>query len=244
MTPAAFALALVIGALMGLLGGGGSIVAVPALTMILGLPAKDAVVASLLVVGIAAAAGAVSAWWRGLVPLATAGVVGASAMIGAAAGGMAGARLTDQAQFTILALVMLLAALVMWVRTDVPARAPTTMNVPLLGATGVCVGAVTGLVGVGGGFLMVPALVVAAGLTMAQAGGVSLFVMALSTAAALPGYVAHTHPQWSFVAPLAGTSVIAVLVVGPLAPRLPQRLLQRAFAVTLVILATYLLLRS
>lgn len=244
MTPAAFALALVIGALMGLLGGGGSIVAVPALTLILGLPTKDAVVASLLVVGISAAAGAVSAWWRGLVPLATAGVVGGSAMVGALAGGLAGARLSDDTQFTILALVMLLAALVMWLRPEGPSRAPTALDVPMLGVTGVCVGAVTGLVGVGGGFLMVPALVVAAGLTMAQAGGVSLFVMALSTAAALPGYVAHTHPQWSFVAPLAGTSVIAVLVVGPLAPRLPQRLLQRAFAVTLVILAFYLLLRS
>lgn len=244
MTPAAFALALLIGALMGLLGGGGSIVAVPVLTFVLGLSAKDAVVASLMVVGIAAVAGAISAWARGLLPLPTALVVGGSAMAGAIAGGMVGARLTDDAQFTILAIVMLLAAGVMWLRPFAASTRSQAFDVPLLGATGVCVGALTGLVGVGGGFLMVPALVIAGGLPMPQAAGVSLFVMAMSTAAALPGYAAHSHLQWNFVAPFAATTGAAVLAVGPLAPRLPQRVLQQAFAVTLVILATYLLLRA
>jgi len=244
MTLVAVAVALAIGSLMGLLGGGGSIVAVPAFTMMLGMSAKDAVVASLMVVGIAAATGAVSAWLRGVLPLASASVVGGSAMIGATIGGIAGAQLADHVQFTILALVMLLAALIMWLSPAGANRECASAALPMLGATGIGVGALTGLVGVGGGFLMVPALVIAAGFPMTQAAGMSLFVIALSAAAALPVYAAHAHVQWSVVVPLAATSGMAVIAAGPIAPRLPQRLLQQAFAVFLVILATYLLLRS
>lgn len=244
MTPAAFAVALVMGALMGLLGGGGSIVAVPALTLLLGLPAKDAVVTSLLVVGIAAVAGAISAWLRGLLPVAIAFVVGGSAMVGALGGGMVGAQLPDHAQLMILAIVMVVAAVVLWMHPSVADVAPRSPNLAVLGGTGVGIGALTGLVGVGGGFLMVPAMVLAGGLPMSEAAGVSLFVIALSAASALPAYAAHAHLQWHFVGPFALTTSAVVLAAGPLAARLPQRLLQQAFAVTLVILSTYLLLRG
>lgn len=243
MTLAAFAVALVMGALMGLLGGGGSIVAVPALTLLLGLPAKDAVVTSLLVVGIAAVAGSISAWLRGLLPLAIAFVVGGSAMAGALGGGMIGAQLPDRTQLIILAIVMLAAAVVLWTRPSMAAAAPRSPNLAVLGGTGIGVGALTGLVGVGGGFLMVPAMCLAGGLPMTQAAGVSLFVIALSAAAALPAYAAQAHPEWQFIAPFALTTSAVVLAAGPLAARLPQRILQKAFAVTLVILGTYLLIR-
>lgn len=243
-TPTALGIALLIGALMGLLGGGGSIVAVPALTMLLGLEPKDAVVASLLVVGLAAVAGALSAWLRGVLPPAISAVVGLSAIVGASAGGVAGARLPDRVQLTILAIVMLLAAVVMWLRPSAPVTTRRSPDVRVLSVTGLCLGVLTGVAGVGGGFLAVPALVIAARLPMDQAGGVSLFVIALSAAAALPGYASHGHLSWSVMAPFAATTVAAVLAAGPLASRLPQRLLQQTFAITLVILGSYLLLRT
>lgn len=98
MTLEAIVLAIVIGAVMGLLGGGGSILAVPAFTFLLGLPPKEAVATSLAVVGLAAAAGAVRGLIRGVVPAPLALTVGGSAIVGSFGGSLAGSRLSDHAQ--------------------------------------------------------------------------------------------------------------------------------------------------
>ena len=242
MTLPALALALVIGIGMGLLGGGGSIVAVPALTFAFGMAPKDAVLSSLVIVGLAAAAGAASGLARRVLRLRTAFLVAGPAIAGAAIGGAIGARLDDRAQLMILAATMLAAAVVMaWPPRREPADGPPATLI--LAITGACAGTLTGIVGVGGGFLLVPALVIFARLPMTEASATSLFVITLSAISAIPHYLGRTSLQWSFIAPVAALAAGGTIAGGMIAPRLPQRILQQAFAVTLVILGSYVLLR-
>jgi uncharacterized membrane protein YfcA len=243
MTPTAVALALAIGFGMGLLGGGGSIVAVPALTFLLHFPPKDAIATSLVVVGFAAVAGVAGSLVRGVLPVMVAITVGLSATVGAFAGSAAGARLPDHVQLSLLAVVMLAAAIAMW-RPRPIARHASDRPVPMLVAIGLGVGALTGLVGVGGGFLIVPALVLGAGLPLPKAAAASLFVIALSALSALPNYTGRTVLSWAFIAPFALVAGAAAISGGLVAHRLPQRRLQRAFALTLVILASYVLIKA
>lgn len=243
MTVTAAGLALLIGLAMGLLGGGGSIVAVPALTFLLHFPQKDAVVISLVIVGSAAGAGAASALIRGVLPLTVAMIVGLSATVGAFAGGPAGARLPDHLQLTLLAVLMFVAAIAMWRRPVIHAAPASQPRVPVLILLGVATGIVTGLVGVGGGFLIVPALVIGARLPIRRAVGASLFVITLAAFASIPGYAGRVTLDWSFIAPFAVIAAIGALAGGAAAQYLPQRRLQQGFAAALVVLGTYVLTR-
>ena len=236
MTITAIALALAIGAVMGLLGAGGSILAVPALTFLLGVPAKDAVAMALMVVGVCAAIGAAGHWFRGTLPLKSALVMGLASSAGAFAGGAIGARLPDAVQLRLLAAVMFAAAFLMW-------RVPAMTRVPLA-ALGIGVGLLTGIVGVGGGFMMVPALTIGAGLPIKKAAAASLFVMMLSAAAALPNYIGQLSLQWRFLAPFIAIAATATLAGGAVAERLPQQRLRHAFAFGLVLLASYVLIET
>lgn len=243
MTLTALALAIGIGFAMGLLGGGGSIVAVPVLTFLLDFSPKDAVATSLAVVGFAAAVGAAGSYVRGVLPMRIAITVAIAATVGAAAGGAAGARLADETQLIILAIVMLAAAAAM-LRPPPLAPPDAARRVPFLMALGLAIGVLTGLVGVGGGFLIVPALVVGAGLPMPKAAAASLFVIMLSAMSALPSYLGRTSLSWSFIVPFAIAAGAAVVVGSIVAQRLPQRLLQQAFAAALVVLASYVLIQA
>ncbi|MGH9221589.1 MAG: sulfite exporter TauE/SafE family protein [Vicinamibacterales bacterium] len=243
MTITAAALALAIGTTIGLLGGGGSLVAVPAFTFLLQLPPKDAVVTSLAVVGVASAAGAVSGFIRGAIPVAVALIVGMSAAAGALAGGVAGARLSDQTQMAILGMVMLIAALALWRQPRVARAEHASASRSALAVIGVSVGVLTGLVGVGGGFLIVPALVVGAGLPIREAAASSLFVIALAAFAGLVGYAGETAIAWPFILPIAAVAAAGTIAGGLVAWRLPQRRLQQAFALSLVALASFVFTR-
>ena len=243
MTVTAAALALAIGVGMGMLGGGGSIVAVPVFTFLLDFPPKDAIVTSLAVVGLAAAAGAIGAFARKAVPVSVALTVGAAATAGAYVGALGGARLDDRTQLGILGSVMFVAAFALWQRprSDTPHGARVTT--PILALLGVTTGSLTGLVGVGGGFLMVPALVLGAGLPMQQAAGASLFVIALAAFSGLTGYIGRAHVAWSFVLPFGAIAAAGTLAGARIAARLPHHVLRRAFAIALVIIGTYVFAR-
>jgi uncharacterized membrane protein YfcA len=242
ITLTTIALALGIGGALGLLGGGGSIIAVPALTFALHLSTKDAIATSLAVVGFVAAAGAISAFVRGVLPAAAAMRVGLPATLGAYGGGVIGAQLPDRIQLSILAAVMLAAALVLWRRPAPAASASGDVRPYLLMSIGLGVGVLTGLVGVGGGFLMVPALVVAARLPMPKAAAASLFAIALAAVSAAPRYMGDATLAWRFIVPFALIAAAGAMAGGMVAPRLPQQRLQQAFAVTLVILGSYVLI--
>jgi uncharacterized membrane protein YfcA len=244
VTPTTIALALAIGLAMGLLGGGGSILAVPVLTFLLHFPPKDAVATSLAVIGLTAAAGAAGSFVRGVLPFTVALTVGLSATIGAYAGGIAGAQLPDRVQLSLLTVLMLIAAVVLWRRPTIERPPVARERRAVLALIGVVTGILTGLVGVGGGFLLVPALVIGAGLTMQKAAAASLFAIALAAGAALPGYLATLSLSWAFILPFAAMASIAAVMGGVAAQYLPQRRLQQAFAYALVVLASYVLIRS
>jgi hypothetical protein len=243
VTFTAVALALGIGLAMGILGGGGSIIAVPAFTFLLHLPPKDAIVTSLAVVGLAASVGAIGGFVRGVVPIAVALTVGLSATLGAYAGAMAGARISDHVQLAILAGVMFVAAIALWREQGGTVTRASHASKGLLAVLGLSIGVLTGLVGVGGGFLIVPALAIGAGLPMQQAAAASLFVIALAAFSGLAGYLSHTTPAWGFIVPFAAIAAAGTLAGATIALRLPQRRLQQAFAVSLAVLGTYVLVQ-
>ena len=248
MTLTAVALALAVGAAMGLFGGGGSLLLVPALTSVMGFETKQAVATSLTVVGISAAVGAVAARAKGTLPIRPAVIIGTTTMVGAFGGAFVCARLDDAVQLNVFGVVALAAAvMVAWQstwRSDAHARDGVARPAALMAAAGIGVGVVTGLVGVGGGFLIVPALVMAAGLEMREAASVSLFVMVLATASALAGYAGRVPLSWAFVLPFAAVASIGTIGGGFVGDSMPQRLLQQIFAGALVVVAAFVLMRG
>ena len=244
MTPLALILAIAIGFVLGLLGAGGSILAVPALTILLHFTPKEAVVISLSMVAVAAFAGAVGAFVRGTLPLATGLTVGIAATAGAVGGGFAGADLAAATQLRMLGIVMLVAAALMLRRPVIPTAPTERRPLAVMLLLGFPLGMLTGLIGVGGGFLIVPALVILAGLPMLEAAGASLVVITMAAASGLIGYLGNTPLALSFIIPFALLAAAGTLAGGAIAHRLPQRRLQQVFAATLVVLGSYVLISS
>lgn len=241
-----FALAAAIGVALGLLGGGGSILVVPALTYLMGFDTKTAVVTSLAVVGLAAAAGAAWSFARGKLAVLPALIIGSTMMVGAYGGALIGARLADRTQMVILAAVMLGAAIIMIYRSmaDEGATPAVAAHPAALGLLGVGLGVITGLVGVGGGFLIVPALVIVGGLPMRAASSASLLAITMGALAGLAGYSGRVHLEWGFVFAFAAVAAAGTIAGGLLADRLPQRRLQQIFAAALVAIAVFILTRG
>lgn len=246
MTPVAWLAASLIGLSLGLLGGGGSILTVPVFAFLLGYEPRQAIAMSLPVVGCAAAAGAVSALARRALPVGPAVVMGPATMAGSYAGAWVASFLDGRTQLLLLAVIMLSAAAAMWQRSRGVAEMPTAAHPHpvLVMVVGLAVGALTGLVGIGGGFLIVPALVLVGGLPMRQATSASLLVIALSAAAGLAGYLGRVTIDWPVVGVFAAVAAVGAVTGGFLGGRIPARRLQQGFAVLLVVLAAYMLGRS
>jgi len=227
----ALVLALGIGLTLGLLGGGGSILAVPALVYAVGLDPKPAIATSLLVVAITSAAALVPHARAGHVRWRTGGVFGAAGMAGAFAGGRLARHLPGDLLLLLFAAMMAATALALW-RGRPDAAAPTAPRVRT-GATlveGFFVGLATGLVGAGGGFLVVPALVLLGGLPMASAVGTSLLVIALKSAAGFAGYAAHVAVDGSLALSFSAAAVVGSIAGARLVPRIHPDRLRRGFA--------------
>ena len=245
MDPLALALAAVIGLTLGLLGGGGSILTVPVFVYVLGVAEKPAIAMSLAVVGATSAVGAVGHWRSGNVNARVAAIFGAVAMLGTYLGARLAVFFSGAAQLALFAVVMLAAAAFMLRRGAAPAEAERAqappMALPLIVLEGLAVGVLTGLVGVGGGFLIVPALVVLGRLPMRQAIGTSLVVIALKSFAGFAGYLGHVDVRWGFMAAFTAVASLGILGGTALCRHVPQRALQRAFAVFLLVMGTAIL---
>jgi uncharacterized membrane protein YfcA len=248
MTLLGLAFAGVIGLALGLLGGGGSILTVPVLVYVLGVAAKPAIAMSLPVVGLASLVGAAAHWRLGNVRLATAALFGILAMGGAFAGAKLSVFLSGAAQLVLLAVVMLAAAVgMLWTRRD-HGRETSKETPParwsLLAPVAVAVGVLTGLVGVGGGFLIVPALVLLARVPMRQAVGTSLLVIALNSAAGFGGYIGTIDIDWAFLARFTAVTIAGAVVGSAMASRVPVTALRRAFAVFLLVVGGVVLYKN
>jgi uncharacterized membrane protein YfcA len=242
--------AALIGLSLGLLGGGGSILTVPVFVYLLGFEAKEAIAASLAVVGITSLFGSAGHWRAGNVNLRVAAVFGAVAMTGSYLGARLAVFFSGAAQLTLFAGVMLLAAYFMLRPREVhPADGGAEAGVremPLLliGAAGIAVGVLTGLVGVGGGFLVVPALVLLGRLPMKEAVGTSLLVIAMNSAAGFAGYRGQVGVRWEFLALFTAVAIAGILLGTHLVRRVPQHALRRAFGVFLLVMGGFVLYQN
>ena len=243
------ALGALVGLALGLLGGGGSILTVPIFVYVLGFGAKEAIAMSLAVVGAVSLFGAAGHWRAGNVDLRVALVFGAVAMAGTYLGARLAVFFSGAAQLILFAMVMLLAAWFMFHPRKVDARGPAPaglgqMPLALIVAEGLAVGVLTGLVGVGGGFLIVPALVLLGKVPMKQAVGTSLLVIAMKSAAGFLGYLGQVQVAWGLMAVFTAVAVGGILLGTYLVRFVPQAALQRAFAVFLVVMGTFILYQN
>lgn len=241
-------LALLVGVSLGLLGGGGSILTVPIFVYVMGIEPKPAIAMSLGVVGLVSLLGVRSHWTAGRVDLRIAAVFGPIAMVGTYAGARLSVFLTGAAQLALFAGVMLLAAIFMF--RDRPEsrerhdEAPSPSRWLLIGVEGLAVGILTGLVGVGGGFLIVPALVLLAHVPMKQAVGTSLLVIAMKSAAGFVGYLGTPGIDLSFMISFSAAAGVGIIGGSRLVGFIPQRVLRRSFAGFLLVMGILILQQS
>lgn len=239
--------ALVIGVALGMLGGGGSILTVPVFTYVAGLDPKVAIASSLPMIAIISAFGAFGHWRAGHVQLRTAGIFGAFTMVGGFSGARASQWMSAGTQMLLFAVVMMLAAFSM-LRDRKPPADPTNGagNLPLLKVAplGLAVGVLTGLVGVGGGFLIVPALVQIGRVPMRAAVGTSLLVIAMNGVASTLGYVGQLPLPLGLLLPFTAIALIGIAVGTSAAQRVPQATLRRAFAMLLFVVGGFVLYKN
>lgn len=243
ITAAAFGL--IVGGLLGLVGGGGSILAVPALVYGVGLPLSAAIPTSLVVVGASSAVAVVprlrNVNWRLAVIIGAAGT--ATAYLGAYVN-----RLLDQ---KVLLLAFAAIMVIAGIRMMMPAKAAGgscalpgggvhwRSCLPKAIATGAVVGFLTGLLGVGGGFLIVPALTLVLGLPMAATVGTSLVIIVINSIAGFAAHLGDLHIDWAVTAAFAVAAMAASLLAGRLGTNIPDRILKRSFGILVLAVAAY-----
>ncbi|GAA3044525.1 sulfite exporter TauE/SafE family protein [Streptomyces roseofulvus] len=245
MTALIVAASLLIGVSLGILGGGGSILTVPILVYLAGQDTKEAIATSLFVVGVTSLAALIPHARAHRVRWRTGLLFGAFSMAGAYGGG----RLAEYIPGTILliafALMMLATAYAMLrkPRRDTSKARPAQRDLPLqhIAVEGLVVGAVTGLVGSGGGFLVVPALAILGGLPMGIAVGTSLLVIAMKSFAGLAGHLSGVSIDWGVALTVTVAAVIGSLIGARVAGRIPQIALRKAFGWFVVVMGIFVL---
>jgi uncharacterized membrane protein YfcA len=235
--------AIAVGVTLGLLGSGGSILTVPILRYLLHHDHKAAIAESLVIVGVISAAGFLQALRAGRANPRFVVLFGVPGMLGGVGGALVAKLIPGPAQFVLLALLMLGAAYRMAASEEKSgSEQPLARSMPAMAALGAAVGCITGLVGVGGGFLIVPALVLFGRLPMSLAVGTSLGVIAMNCAVSFATYLITVRELDWFTVGLFGVIGVAGSVAGQrLSGRLPQRTVRRIFAVFLVLIALVVL---
>jgi uncharacterized protein len=274
VTPLALLGALAIGLTLGLLGSGGSILTVPVLVYLVGVPEKAAIAESLAIVCLIAGGGVIPFIVRRLVSWSTVLLFSLPGMVGAYMGALAATRISARVQLILFAVLMLSAAGLMLRRSvahadskphnpaEPESSAPTahttkqeflaersSSEYETIIVQGFGIGVLTGLVGVGGGFLIVPALVLLVHLPMHMAVGTSLATITLNSAAGfykhaqvLPSL--HLQLDWNLITLFAALGVVGSLTGGAIARYVPHDRLRRMFGVFLVIMAAFLLWKN
>ncbi|MDD5035211.1 MAG: sulfite exporter TauE/SafE family protein [Methylococcaceae bacterium] len=243
-------LSLVIGLLLGLLGGGGSILTVPMLVYLLGIEPKSAIASSLVMVAVASLTAMIHHARVGCVCWKTGFLFGTAGMMGAYLGGRLAAFIPGGVLLILFAVIMLITAYAMLRGRRVvenPGPMPLCpLHLPLgpILFDGLLVGTITGLVGVGGGFVVVPALNLLGRLPMHAAVGTSLLVIAMNSCAALAGYAQHVEIDPLLVSVVTGMAIVGSLIGGMLSHRIAARSLRRGFGVFVIFVAAYLLYRE
>lgn len=241
--------ALAIGLSLGLLGSGGSILTVPVLVYLVGQPEKLAIAGSLAIVGGIALVGAAPRMWRREVDWRSVFWFGLPGMVGTVAGSALSRHVPGAVQLFVFALVMWVAAAMMWR----PSPAAPAIREPRprrwIVVDGLAVGVLTGIVGIGGGFLILPALVLLGGLAMHRAVGTSLTIIAIN---AFSGFAKHASLlaaaglvlDWRLIGTFTAVGAGGSLVGLRLAGRLPQHRLRRIFSLFLATMGLFIVVQT
>lgn len=249
-------LAVGIGVSLGLMGGGGSVLALPVLVYVMGIAPKPAIAMTLVIVGLGSILGIIPHWRSGNVNLKTAAVFGSATMLGT----LLGTRIanlpfvTGQVQMLIFAIVMLLAAVFMIQRSRKPKPADDPLDLypkPVcrycwlwLVSEGLFVGILTGLVGVGGGFAIVPALVLLAKIPMKEAIGTSLLIIIANSTVGFWGYLGNVSLNWPVMIAFIVASSLGTVPGAYLAQFVPAQKLQQTFGYFLLAVAAFVLVQN
>jgi uncharacterized protein len=225
----AAALSLVIGVVLGMLGGGGAILTLPMLVYVVHVEAKTAIATSLFVVGATSAVSAIMHARSGAVQWRTGTLFGAAAMAGAFAGGRVAQFVAGDTLLVVFALLMVASAIAM-LRPSKNAGTASSVKIGRALLLGVVVGLVSGLVGAGGGFLIVPALTLLGGLAIRQAIGTSLFVIALQSFAGFAGHLGHVQLDWTLVAAITAACVAGAAAGASIGRKVSAAALRKGFA--------------
>jgi uncharacterized membrane protein YfcA len=236
---AALVLAVVIGLTLGSLGGGGSILTLPIFVFVAGIPAQEAVAMSMVVVGGTSLLGAALHWRQGNFHAKAAILFAATGVVGAYGGSFLTHMVSQRVLLGIFAVLMLVTGVAMLRRRsgsqDQRQRQQCRVWPCLL--LGAVVGLLTGFLGVGGGFLIVPALVLFAGVETKPAVGSSLAIIALNAAGGLIGQLQYVSLDWWLTLSFLGLSLVGMFGGLFLAEKVPSESLSKAFGWFVVVLA-------
>jgi hypothetical protein len=247
-------LAIGIGLSLGLIGGGGSILAVPILVYVMEISSKTAIAMSLFVVGTVSLIGAIPHWQQGNIQLKTALMFIPTAMLGA----YLGARITafpfisDTFQLISFGVIMVIASILMILKSSrkqhlSPQKKSSTSPIPpwlAISAQGLGTGIVTGFVGVGGGFLIVPTLVLLGGISMKKAIGTSLIIIFAQSITGFIGYINQVAINWSLTISFTVAAMLGTLIGVYLHKYIDAKYLQKGFGYFVLAVAVFVLIRQ
>jgi uncharacterized protein len=240
--PLQLALGFAIGLSLGLLGGGGSILTVPALVYLLGQTPQAAVTTSLAIVGVNSLMGSSFHHRQGMLNWKVAALFGGVGMLTAyLAGGLSHLFTPAMLLVAFAVLMLLIGALMVFSRRQDAAQDSVRPSWLVVAAAGLTVGLLTGVLGVGGGFLIVPALVMLVGLSMREAVGTSLVIIAANSLAGLLGHLNGGGLDLSLTLVFATAGLAGTFFGARLANRLPVQHLRRVFGLFVIVLGVFLL---
>ncbi len=231
------------GTLLGLLGGGGSIIAVPIMIYMLGMQPKAAIGTSLVIVGLASLLAAWSHFRNHSVLISTALIFAVSGAVGSIAGARFAQHISDMVQLILFAVAMALVALLMLRKRQPQSETVDDVksnSLPIMLSAGLGAGLLTGLLGVGGGFIIVPALTMVLRVPIKKAIGTSLLVVGTNSLVGAISYGSSLNLTLAIL-PFALGTLIAAPIAGGVAHYIPQEKLKVSFAITLLGLSAWML---
>lgn len=253
----------VIGISLGLIGGGGSILTVPVLVYLFNVDPVLATAYSLFIVGLSSLVGAFPKYKAGMIDLKTALVFGVPSIIAvfltrkvlvpaipATLFEVAGVSVTKALAMMILFAVLMVAASVSMIRDkkkeEQAAEEPRVFNYPMILLEGAVVGVLTGLVGAGGGFLIIPALVMLSKLPMKQAVGTSLLIIAAKSLIGFTGDVMENADQMdlTLLSVVTSLAVVGIFVGNQLSKKIDGSALKKGFGWFVLVMGIYIIIKE
>ena len=239
-----FLLAALTGLSLGLLGGGGSILTVPILVYAAKIDPKVAVAMSLAIVGVTTLFGMLGHFKAKNIDFKLALIFGGATIPATFFGSFLSQFISGTIQLLIFSIIMIAAAVFMFKGKKEVDSQETRVHLPLTLISGLFVGTMTGLIGVGGGFLIVPSLMYFTETKMKKAVGTSLFIISFNSFFGFMSYLNKVEMPWEFMAKFTVCSVIGIILGSFLVPFIPQKALKKAFAVFLVLMGLFILFKN